>query len=168
MIIVAAIHSVLGIAKEHVLYKAFQQSESLRTQISCFDCRQCPSQGALRSCCCSSGDSRRNGERLSKCLSGNHKQYREKARSRSFSVPAVSRLLLFALYTVPYTLAQWSILSESKVRVSTENTVSLWGQCIPLSHGCSGPQLLEVISHWKIKRMPTEVISHCMIKRMPN
>lgn len=141
MIIATVVRSALAIVKASIfIYKVFQQSEIFRTQISCIDCRQCPSQGVLRSCCCSSGDSRKSGESVSKCLPGNHKEYREKVRPQSFSVPAASRLLLCALYTVHCAMYTGTTVHPFwEQRGSAENTVSLWGQCIPLSHGCSAP-----------------------------
>lgn len=96
--IVTVIHSVLAIIKAPTFYKASQQSESLRAQISCTNCRQCPSQrvwGAATLQVTRGGVER---GLANVCLETTNSM--RKVRSHSFSVPAVSRLLLFALYTV--------------------------------------------------------------------
>jgi len=73
MIIVTVIHShcVLAKARARIFYKAFQQSESLTTQISGMGFKHNPSQEVLRSCYCSSGDLGKNRKRVIKYLSGN-------------------------------------------------------------------------------------------------
>lgn len=87
-----------GYSKTPIFYKAFQQSESLRTQISSVDCRQCPSQG-IRAAAALQVTQEGVERRLANIFLENTNSIR-KVKSHSFPVPAVSRLLPFALYTV--------------------------------------------------------------------
>lgn len=149
MIIVMVIqsHCVLATARAAIFYKAFQQSESLRTQISGMGFRHHPSQGVLRSCCCSSDDMERNKERLSNYLSGNQKQSREKVRSHTFSGPAATRLLLFA--HTPWR-AQWPILEST-----------YWKHCQPQG-------LVHPLASWLFRVLAIWSYVPCVTKRMSN
>lgn len=151
MIIVKVIHShsVLAMARVPIFYKAFQRSESSGTQI--LSIRHHPSQGVLRSCCCSSGDLGKNGERVIKYLSRKHKKCREKVRSHSFSGPAATRLLLLAH---PLLRTQWPVLVECELRGSTENAASTSG-------ASASPCLMTALGLSSLKSSPTEWQRDC-------